>query len=351
MRTTTLFPNLLLLIALLPVGPLAAQEETAAPPAHSLKPQPALTAPLAAKYRLIDIVNTGQRLVAVGQRGNIVISDDGKKWKQVASPVNIMLTRVRFLDPQRGWIVGHDGAILHSADGGKSWKVQHYNAEARQIYDILMLDAQNGIAVGGYGTYLTTADGGASWAAQASPLADLALHLNTLIRLADGTLFIAGEKSLMAWSRDQGANWQMLNSPYTGSFFGAVPLEGSGALVYGMRGRVYVSNDVTRAAKQDPATFDPATRVMTEDAAAAARLGWRMLNGGLRESMFGAERLPDGEVILVGINGLAQKTDIAAATLSQLRLPAAATLSDVLPVRGELIAVGKQGVVKLGTIN
>lgn len=346
MRVAVLLIASLLAFAL----PVMAQDEASSPPPHSLKPQPALTAPLAAKYRLIDITNTGERLVAVGQRGNIVISDDGKHWKQVASPVNVMLTRVRFLDAQRGWIVGHDGAILHSADGGKSWRLQHYNAEARQLYDILMLDAQNGIAVGGYGSYLVTGDGGNTWTAQASPLSELALHLNTLIRLSDGTLFIAGEKSLMAWSSDQGATWQMLNSPYTGSFFGAVPLNEGGVLVYGMRGRVYMSKDVKRAAKQDPATFDPATRVMTEDATAAAKLGWRMLSGGLRESMFGAELLPDGEVILVGINGLAQKTNLASATLTPLRVTAAATLSDVLPVRGQLIAVGKQGVVNLGTL-
>jgi photosystem II stability/assembly factor-like uncharacterized protein len=337
--------------ALLIALPVFAQEEGAAPPPHSLKPQPALEAPLAAKYRLIDITDTGKRLVAVGQRGNIVTSDDGKTWKQAHSPVNVMLTRVRFLDASNGWTVGHDGAILHSSDGGNNWKVQHYNAEARQLYDILMLDAQNGIAVGGYGTYLTTADGGASWQPRQSPLADMGLHFNTIERLGDGTLFIAGEKSLMAWSGDKGETWQMLNSPYNGTFFGAVPLGTRGVLVYGLRGRVYVSLDVTAAAKQDPATFDPPSRMPVVDPKKIAAMGWQYLIDGLYESMFGATRLPDGEVLLVGINGLSQKTQLAAGKLRPVRLPTEATVADVLPYRGRLIGVGKRGVVDLGAIN
>ncbi len=341
------------LAALLMSLPAFAQEEGegAPPPPHSLKPQPALDAPLAARYRLIDIVDTGQRLVAVGQRGNIVISADGTTWKQVPSPVNIMLTRVRFLDGNNGWAVGHDATILNTTDGGNSWKVQHYDTAARQLYDILMLDAQNGIAVGGYGSYLVTADGGTRWTSRQSPLADMGLHFNTIERLGDGTLFIAGEKSLMAWSRDKGESWQMLNSPYNGTFFGAVPLATRGVLVYGLRGRVYVSLDVTAAARQDPATFDPPSRVSVEYPKKIAAMGWQYLTGGLHESMFSATRLPDGEVILVGINGLSQKTQLAAGTLSQVRLPTETTLADVLPYHGRLIGVGKRGVVDLGAIN
>jgi photosystem II stability/assembly factor-like uncharacterized protein len=354
MRHRTCLTRVLLVraatVALLASLPAVAQEEGETPPPHSLKPQPALAAPLAANHRLIDIADTGRRLVAVGQRGNIVTSDDGKTWKQAPSPVNIMLTRARFLDENHGWVVGYDGAILHSADGGARWQVQHYDAEARQLYDILMLDAQNGIAVGGYGSYLVTANGGGSWTAKPSPLADLGLHFNTIIRLGDGTLFIAGEKSLMAWSSDNGETWQMLNSPYNGSFFGAVPLGTRGVLVYGLRGRVYVSMDVTRAAKQDPASFDPPSRVTVEDPEQLARMGWRHLTGGLTESMFSAAPLPDGEILLAGINGLSEKTSLAAATVQPVKLPTEATLSGVLAWRGQLIGVGKQGVVALGMV-
>lgn len=330
-------------------GPAAAQQEDAPPP-HSLQPQPALEAQEAAHYRLIDITDTGQRLVAVGQRGNIVISDDGKSWRQAASPVNVMLTRVRFLDEKHGWAVGYDAAILHSNDGGETWKVQHYNAESRQLYDILMLDAHNGIAVGGYATYLTTSDGGASWTPREFPLTQPGLHFNTVIKLGDGTLFIAGEKSMLAWSDDNGENWQMLNSPYHGSFFGAVPLGTRGVLVYGLRGHTFVSLDVKAATRQDPASFDPYNQVQIEDPVKMASMGWTPLTGGLDESMFGATALPDGEVLLAGVNGLSQKTTLSAGRLNPVALPTDATLSDLL-VHGErVIGVGKRGVVDLGPL-
>jgi photosystem II stability/assembly factor-like uncharacterized protein len=337
------------LVALL-AAPASAQDDEAASPPYSLKPQPALTAQEAAHYRLIDLANTGRRLVAVGQRGNIVVSDDGKSWKQVPSPVNVMLTRVRFLDEKQGWITGYDATILHTADGGDSWQVQHYDAEARQLYDILMFDARNGIAVGGYASYLTTSDGGANWTPREFPLTGPGLHFNTIIRLGDGTLFIAGEKSLMAWSSDQGATWQMLNSPYHGSFFGAVPLGTRGVLVYGLRGHVFVSLDVTAAARQDPATFDPPSRELVEDPLKVAAMGWTHLAGGLNESMFGAALLPDGEVLLAGVNGLAEKTALAAGRLNPVTLPADATLSDVLAHEGRLIGAGKRGVLDLGAL-
>ncbi len=314
-------------------------------------PKPALEAPLAAHYRMIAIVDTGQRLIAVGQRGNIVTSTDGKTWKQSPSPVNAMLTRVRFLDAERGWAVGYDGAILHSSDGGGSWKVQHYDTGARQLFDILMLDAQNGIAVGGYGTYLTTADGGASWQVRTFPIGELGQHFNSIMRLGDGTLFIAGEKSLLAVSADQGENWQLLKSPYSGSMFGAVPLGERGVLVYGLRGRVYVARDISAVAKLDLATFDSSGKLLSDDPAEVARLGWQQLQGGLNESMFGATLLPDGEVLLVGVNGLGEKTTLASASLTPLKLPTDATLSDVLPWNGRVIGTGKRGVVDLGAIN
>ena len=42
----------------------------------------------------------GNRLVAVGERGTILLSDDGQAWRQVPSPVSVGLTGVSFGDDQ-----------------------------------------------------------------------------------------------------------------------------------------------------------------------------------------------------------------------------------------------------------
>jgi photosystem II stability/assembly factor-like uncharacterized protein len=71
------------------------------------------------------IARAGERLVSVGVRGLIIISDDaGQSWRQVASPVNSDLVAVRFISPKQGWAGGHDGVILSTLDGGQTWKRQ-----------------------------------------------------------------------------------------------------------------------------------------------------------------------------------------------------------------------------------
>src|SRR5688572_25730862 len=74
---------------------------------------------------LSAIARAGNRLVSVGVRGLIVMSDDeGKSWRQAASPVSSDLVAVRFVTPSRGWASGHDGVILSTEDGGNRWVKQ-----------------------------------------------------------------------------------------------------------------------------------------------------------------------------------------------------------------------------------
>lgn len=334
--------------------PVIAQEApdgSAAPApiaAWTAKPVASLTAPWAVKSRLLSIAQAGKRLVAVGQQGAIVISDDGATWRQVASPVSQMLTRVRFSDANTGWATGYEAVILKTADGGQTWSVQHFESAARPLYDIVFSDPANGIAVGGYGTYLTTADGGKTWGALASPLSDLGLHFNTVQKLEDGSLFLAGEKGVLAHSIDGGANWKMLQSPYAGSFFGFIALGGNKILAYGMRGNVFVSDDITRAPAQDAASWDQYAAASVIDPAQIAALGWQRLANPSKESLFGATRLDSGEVLLVGINGTALKTDLAANQLAPVKLKAEETLTGVVSANNKLIAVGKRGVQQIG---
>lgn len=318
-------------------------------PDWTAKPVPALMVTVAARERLLGVAQAGKRLVAVGQQGVILTSEDGKNWKQSPCPVSQMLTRVRFLDDKTGWAVGYDGVILKTADAGGSWVVQHLDSKSRPLYDVLFTDANNGIAVGGYGTWLATTDGGKTWAAQESnPIALLGLHINNLKKLSDGSLFLAGEKGLMARSTDSGATWTMFKPIYVGSIFGVLPLDGNAVMAYGMRGNIFVTDDITKAVTQpvpDPLDYAPE---MAADAAAMAALGWKRLENPSKESLFGAMREKGGEVLLVGINGTALRSEMAAGKVTPVKLKADETLVDVLPYGGRMIAVGKRGAQDLG---
>ena len=81
------------------------------------------------------------------------------------------LTAVTFLDADRGWAVGDRGVIWHTADGGRSWKLQ-ISGVACRLEAVQLLDANSGWAVGGWtqpythethGVVLRTRDGGRTW--------------------------------------------------------------------------------------------------------------------------------------------------------------------------------------------
>ena len=85
--------------------------------------QPALLTPKALGAATLAVTRAGPRLVAVGERGTVLLSDDhGVSWKQAAVPVQATLTCVRFVDEKTGWAAGHLGVVLRSADGGRSWQ-------------------------------------------------------------------------------------------------------------------------------------------------------------------------------------------------------------------------------------
>jgi photosystem II stability/assembly factor-like uncharacterized protein len=193
---------------------------------------------------LLDGDVTGTAIVAVGERGTILRSTDhGRTWDPAPSTTAATLTGVSFAGGSpHGWAVGHDALILATADGGRNWR-QQWRAENLQdsFLDVLALDAQHVIALGAYGLFVTTADGGRTWTRR--KIADNDYHLNRITRGPGGTLYIAGEHGTLLRSRDHGATWERIDSPYDGSFYGILPLDASTLVAFGLRGRIYRSTD------------------------------------------------------------------------------------------------------------
>jgi len=298
--------------------PAVAAEEPAAPP---VKPMPSETMPLASRSMLLDVVNTGDRLVAVGDRGHILVSNNGKEWAQVATPVRSALTAVAFADAKNGWAVGHDAVILRTQDGGRSWALQNFQPQLEKpLLDVLFLDASHGFAVGAYGLFYETVDGGQNWAEVNADVRGEELHFNSITRLNNGDLLVAGEQGMLAISGDGGATWNKLTSPYESSLFGALALGEKGAVVYGLRGNVYT-------------TRDPRSN------------SWTKVDTGTVASMFGGTATPDGGVAMVGLNGTVLLMDGSGGNLRRLRSSAGTPLSGAIVVGEQaLLAVGESGV-------
>src|SRR5690606_9884464 len=95
----------------------------------------------------LAVSRAGNRLVAVGERGVVLLSDDdGRNWHQAENvPVSVTLTDVHFVSATHGWAVGHSGVVLHSADGGETWQRQ---LDGNQAAKIILEDARQRAAAG-----------------------------------------------------------------------------------------------------------------------------------------------------------------------------------------------------------
>ena len=94
------------------------------------------------------------------------------RWVRVATPTTQNLTRLFFLDNNRGWVGGDQGTVLITPDGGQTWKVRNVGLPF-EVKDIFMVDTLRGFAVGHQyysdtsnwgGSYLfRTVNGGNTW--------------------------------------------------------------------------------------------------------------------------------------------------------------------------------------------
>jgi len=199
--------------------------------------------PLATDSVLLDITRVGNTLVAVGERGHVVISTDGENWQQAeVVPTRSTLTTVFSLG-DRLWAGGHDAVILTSGDRGETWTQEFFDPERQQaVMDIFFTDKNNGVAIGSYGLYLRTSDGGQSWE-DAMVDEENDYHLNSLVRFDDGRRIIAGEAGYSYSSNDDGETWEAMQVPYQGSMWGALQMDNDCVIFYGLRGHVMESCD------------------------------------------------------------------------------------------------------------
>lgn len=235
-------------------------------------------APLASRSLLLDAARAGDAVVAVGERGHILISEDrGESWTQARVPTRATLTGVWFHDRNRGWAVGHDAVILRTTDGGATWtRIQWEPDDEVPFLDVWFSDAENGLAIGAYGLFYVTTDGGQTWTEERVIEDDF--HFNQIAVSDAGRLYIAAEAGNAYRSDDGGVSWTLLDPGYPGSLFGVLPLEGDEVLLFGLRGHLFRSEDAGET--------------------------WTALETGTTAMLNSGARLDDGRIVIVGLGGV-----------------------------------------------
>lgn len=335
----------------------------------------AVKSPKAAESLLLDVKRlSGGRLVAAGERGHILYSDDhGKSWVQADVPVTVNIISEYFVSDTVGWAVGHDGVVLKTVDGGESWTRQfdgfkaneqtlvqreqfvasleekvemasedqledlEYQLEEAQFsledaqydveggstkpfLDVWFKNENYGLVVGAYGQMFRTTDGGETWDNIADELDNPdRFHLNAIEEIQPGSLVVVGEAGLIMRSQDSGKTWETLESPYDGSFFGAVSTRQlNGLLVYGLRGHVFRSSDLGDS--------------------------WEEIDVNTEQTLNSGSAFKDGTIMLVGNNGVVLKSYDSGRNFSTtVRKDRSSLVAITESMNGRIVLVGQDG--------
>jgi photosystem II stability/assembly factor-like uncharacterized protein len=310
---------------------------------------------------LNGVAVAGQRLVAVGEMGIVLLSDDnGKSWRQARTvPTSVTLTNVRFVTGSTGWAVGHSGAVLKTIDGGDTWVRQLDGKQSSQIelaaadgavktagesavrrqrdaqrmvvegadkpfLDVYFFDEQRGFVVGAYGLIFATSDGGKTW--------------NSMLGLVDGTksrhlyniavagkdLLVTGEQGTLYRVSENGQRFTAVKSPYPGTIFGSLTAPDANTLIFGLRGNAFNS--------QDQGTT------------------WNKVDFGQSVTLTAGTRLRDGRWVVVDETGRVMMSNNGSAKFAALSVPKMNAATGVVEAAdGSLILSTQRGAVRVAT--
>ncbi|GLR65457.1 hypothetical protein GCM10010909_01350 [Acidocella aquatica] len=313
-----------------------------------------------ASVLLVAITRAGNRLVAVGEHGVIIYSDDdGVSWTQGQVPVNVTLTCVAFATPQLGWAAGHFGAILVTADGGKTWTMQLNGLQANQLtlqaaqdpsvasstcpcaplavaraahfmdegpdkpfLSMLVLSPQHVMVFGAYRMTMVTTDGGKTWADWSLHIYDKYSHNIYGAAVIGADYYLCGEQGLVFCSTDAGNTFLPLAPTTSVTLFGILGARDGSLVVFGVAGACLRSTDGGKS--------------------------WTTIALASQDDITSGRVLRSGTVVLITEAGALFKSTDNGATFTAV--PGVTTLPffDIEEAAGdELIIVGGAGVTRL----
>lgn len=224
--------------------------------------------PLAAqpdrKLALHGIAVAGDRAIAVGQKGEVLVREGRGAWQKVDSGSDQRLLRVGMNRDGVAVVVGAFGTLLKSTDSGQTWAsiapnwtelyknsdiVDEFAAVRDEPTNYVVKVFDDGaILIGGeYGQLNLSADGGTTWTAVYQGQPALAggtppTIFGMNIR-ADGTGFASGQDGLILKTTDHGRTWASQVAGTKASLFDIDSTTGGNVIAVGMRAGLVSSDD------------------------------------------------------------------------------------------------------------
>lgn len=273
------------------------------------------------RFGVTDMVVVGKRLVAVGELGHILISDDeGKTWKDAAikDSRGSALTNVAFFNDKEGVAVGHDAWALFTEDGGSNWRETMFDKEfSEPLLGTWGLADGPVFAFGSFGRFFESKDHGRTWQKRDPGTGDA--HIYAMDGDKDGRLMMVGEHGLASKSTDGGATWQRIPEFYRGTMFGLIRISADEWLAYGLRGNVWLTKDFGAT--------------------------WQQVQSGVSVGLFGHNVLADGTIIIVGQGGVVVESRDKGATFTVIQENKGNNLTAIVPLSGgRLLTAGLGGI-------
>jgi photosystem II stability/assembly factor-like uncharacterized protein len=238
-----------------------------------------------AHQALFAVATHGDVAIAVGAAGAILESADaGKSWKPVLpAPTPLSLLGVTVADGH-ALAVGQEGTVLVMDEAGK-WTKSTSGTDSR-LFAVSVNGNGRAVAVGAFGTIILSDDGGKSWTSiapdwNAYNKEGEQPHLYDAAVDQAGALTVAGEFGLILHSVDGGKTWQTQHQGDASLFALELQPDGSGYAV-GQNGTVLHSANKGKS--------------------------WDTVDAGTTAILLGVHAA-DGKVVVTGMHDMLQSAD------------------------------------------
>lgn len=157
------------------------------------------------------------------------------QWQVQVSGTTENLYNSFFINQNTGWIVGANGKILFTSNGGTTWGTQT-SGTTQTLFNVDFPSAMNGFIIGSLNTFLRTTNGGLNWTSLGVPNMT---STNDIDFIDNNTGFACGADGDVARTTNAGTNWTKFDIPGASDMFRIKTFDANTAITGGVGGTTY----------------------------------------------------------------------------------------------------------------